>query len=308
MGKAVVKRLTRRAISAWRAACRRFGLHLGQKNEYVIGGIKISLPREHLLPEYQRDHPLYDRFLPHMARFLRTDGVVVDVGANVGDTVAAMVSANPGARYICVEPDPMFFSHLEANIAQIEGQRAGAHIEPVCALIGCAITAADLTGGGGSRHACPGETAAIPTVTLDRLLADRDIRDHVRMIKSDVDGFDYDVLDSAAETIRQHAPLLYFECQCDSTSQRSGFAATLSRLEGLGYCDWSVFDNFGALLLRTGDLATVSQLIDYAWQQRSAALAKPTIYYVDVLAAQKADIEWVSEVLASYPGATRAAT
>ena len=53
-------------------------------------GYQLCLPKDHLLPHYQREHRLYDRFLPFVARALPAGTAAIDVGANCGDTLAAM--------------------------------------------------------------------------------------------------------------------------------------------------------------------------------------------------------------------------
>ena len=36
---------------------------------YSYKDFSIKLPSNHLLPEYQKTHPKYDRFLPHLAKY-----------------------------------------------------------------------------------------------------------------------------------------------------------------------------------------------------------------------------------------------
>jgi tRNA G46 methylase TrmB len=79
---------------------------------YELGRLLIHLPRYHKLPEYQQRHRQYDRFLPHLIKDLDHDDIVIDVGANCGDTLAGMVSKNPKLHYICIEPDNEFYSYL----------------------------------------------------------------------------------------------------------------------------------------------------------------------------------------------------
>src|SRR5215203_6027449 len=77
----------------------------------LSGDVEIDLPGNHPLPRYQRDYPLYDRFLPMLVSRLPDTAQIIDVGANCGDTVAAMYAANPRLRYLAIEPDPAFFKY-----------------------------------------------------------------------------------------------------------------------------------------------------------------------------------------------------
>ena len=66
-------------------------LHLD--TEYRFADFSIVLPADHALPIYQKAHRLYDRFLPHLSKYIESGSTVIDVGANCGDTVAAMFAA-----------------------------------------------------------------------------------------------------------------------------------------------------------------------------------------------------------------------
>jgi hypothetical protein len=121
----------------------------------------------------------------------------------------------------------------------------------------------------------------------------------IRVIKTDVDGFDYDVIDSAMPLMVKDRPLIFFEYDCSTEMQRARIERVLSTLETHGYSDWTVFDNFGQLVLRTDELGVLRQLVDYAWQQRQGASTR-TIYYFDVLAGHSGDKDFVSKVLAGY--------
>jgi hypothetical protein len=141
---------------------------------------------------------------------------------------------------------------------------------------------------------------AFVSSTLDELVAIHlSCSSHVRLIKSDVDGFDYDVIDSAADTIKNFTPLIYFECLCYTVSQKMGFENTIERLSGLGYINWIVFDNFGEVVLRCSDYSIVCQMINYIWRQNLERSTR-TIYYIDVLAYVDGDSQLVDEVVDGY--------
>ncbi len=59
---------------------------------------------------------MYDRFVPYLGMLANTNkGVFIDIGANVGDTVAALVR-HTDAKIICVEPISQFYALLCKNI------------------------------------------------------------------------------------------------------------------------------------------------------------------------------------------------
>lgn len=250
--------------------------------EHACGAGPILLPPGHKLPEYQRLYPRYDRFLPRLARHVPAGATIIDVGANVGDTVASMAPAAPQAHFLCIEPDPTFFRYLEINAARVRAAVPGVTIALHRSLVGQAVQRATLDSGAGTAHARP-DAQGMASVTLDRIVAEAGLPP-VALLKSDVDGFDFDVIDSARAVIAADEPLLFFECQPLDEAQREGFGALLPRLEAAGYRHWAVFDNFGQVMLRTPAAAVVDQLVGYAWRQARPGATR-TVYYVDVLAA-----------------------
>src|SRR5574340_220037 len=87
----------RRRISHY---IRKLKKKLGINIEYQYTTFTILLPADHLLPDYQQSHKLYDRFLPHLVNYIEPKATVIDVGANCGDTLAAMYESNKSLTYI----------------------------------------------------------------------------------------------------------------------------------------------------------------------------------------------------------------
>lgn len=268
--------------------------------EYPFRDFSIWLPADHTLPHYRRNHPKYDRFLPHLAKYMQRPDTVIDVGANVGDTLAGMVEQNAMLSYICIEPDDLFFEHLKKNVERIKISKVDLEVLTIKSLVGKNVSSVSLEGEDGTKHAVISNKGRMKSKSLDDLLAQAaDSYSNIRILKSDVDGFDYDVLDSSVAIISEKKPMIFFECQCDYDYQRSGYERTLHSLESEGYCDWTVFDNFGEVVVRTRSLEIVIQLIQYVWHQ-NIGQATRTIYYFDVLAVQMKDAELINHVLADY--------
>lgn len=272
---------------------------LGLGQTMLLGGAEIALPAEHLLPRYMSKHARYDRFLPHLARFLQDGDLIVDVGANCGDTYAAMCAARPGAEFLCLEPDPGFFRFLAANATRV----ARAHAAPPPTLlphmVGEAGARKSLSGGGGTRKSLE-DADGVSTRSLDDILREAG-RSRPRLIKSDVDGYDHDVLRSGLRTISAERPLLFFECQCDHQGQLEAYREILVTLEGIGYASWTVFDNYGGVLLCDADRGHVEQLLAYVWSQRSEGASR-TIWYLDVLAGVADDAPIARKAVRSHLG------
>lgn len=276
---------------------RRLLRKLGLNQSFPIGGVDVILPAEHLLPSYASKHGRYDKFLPHLVRRLGDGDVVVDVGANCGDTYAAMCAARPGAVFLCIEPEATFFSLLSANASRI----ASAHgVNPPMmrsCMVGMLGVKKVLTGEGGTRKSVEsGEGAAMRP--LDDILEEAGLL-QPRLIKSDVDGFDYDVLRSGSRTIRAARPVLFFECQCDDELQLEAYRDVLKTLEKMGYTSWTAFDNYGGVVLCDVSRAGMDQLLDYVWSQRSASATR-TMYYLDILAGKAEDAQLMRDAVRDH--------
>ena len=260
---------------------------LGLKTKYRYRNFSVRLPADHLLPFYQSMYGTYDKFLPHLVRYLEPQATVIDVGANCGDTLAGMYDANDRLNYICVEPDEVFFRYLSENAARMRNSNFQA----------------TLQGHGGTKHAVktaeltPG-AKSIASVTLDSLVLPVQ-SGRVQLLKSDVDGYDYDVLDSAVQLIAEHRPILFFECHFNNLNQKSGFQATIEGLQRCGYREWTIFDNYGDVVLRTREIEPLFQLFDYIDRQ-NAGLTARTIHYVDVMTSTERHEALLTTVVSDY--------
>ena len=275
---------------------------LGWREKMLIGSTELILSPGHTLALNQRHHQLYDRFLPHLARSLEPDSMIIDVGANCGDTLAAMHATNPTLRFVAIEPHDEYYALLEHNVSKLSAKNPfKTHL--VKTLVGCSSDGMTLVQSGGTARLVfdPGTPGAIRIRKLDEIIDTLGI-DQVRVLKSDVDGFDFDVLDSSQEVLTRMQPIIFFEAQIDHSFQRQGFAKTLATLERLGYSHWVLFDNFGSVALRTDSRDVVDQLIDYTWQKRNATPWR-TIYYFDILSFTATDCTFVGDIVKAYENA-----
>ena len=136
------------------------------------------------------------------------------------------------------------------------------------------------------------------SLTLDAILENLNCK-KVRLLKSDVDGFDFDILNSAKKVLLRELPLVYFECFYLQEWQKIGYIQQIHLLYESGYIDWIIFDNFGSVVMRTENIECLFQLMEYIWNQ-NIGKASRTIHYFDILAAQKGDTALINTVLAGY--------
>jgi FkbM family methyltransferase len=136
-------------------------------------------------------HPvksLLSRFFPDMQ-----GGVVLDVGANIGQSATALLSLFPGADLHCFEPAPSAFMALSRNTARLPAVRV--HHLAVGEVEGTVL----ITDAGTSTMNGISDTegAKVSSVRVDRFCRDNGI-EHVRYLKVDTEGYDLHVLRGAA--------------------------------------------------------------------------------------------------------------
>ena len=275
----------------------------GKDIAYQVGRFQIVLPYGHMLPVYQKGCPQYDRFLPHLAKYLPDNSFVVDVGANCADTLAGMIDVNPNLNFLCIEADNFFYEYLTQNVNAIKAYLPESCIMTVKCLAGSEVTNVIMDGTGGTKKAIESSSLEDNTIQsdhLDRVIdAERVRPSDVSLVKVDTDGYDYDVINSADLLLSSRLPLLFFECQYDNANQKQKYQQLIKKLFDLGYTKWSVFDNFGALLLRTGTKSNILDLIEYVWRQNEGKSHRTT-YYLDIFAGSGKDEDLMTKALDNY--------
>jgi FkbM family methyltransferase len=276
-----VKKLLRRAHSGANALLLRAA---PSTKPYTIGEHTILLNREHLLPEYQSRHRLYDRFLPILCKqFDHPDLWIIDVGANVGDTAVAVAQAcrNP---ILCIEGDDDFFDLLKHNVDSLFGKRERP-VHCVKALAGSGRFTGFLKNDGTTAGLAPsGASGRHAAAALDDLLSTVGApTTAIALIKVDTDGYDGDVILSARKILTASRPVIFWENYFATTEQMRAFEVLYQNLFDAGYRYFWVFDNYGNLMLRECSLNNIVDLNEYVGSQQFHGCTR-SIFYTDVLA------------------------
>lgn len=266
--------------------------------KYNFGNISILLPLNHRLPEFQIMNPKYDKFLPVICQQIQTDEVIIDIGANVGDTLASIVEKNSKPTFLCIEGNDEFFSYLEINIKRIKKKIKDIKIFASKHLVGKNINNVLLKRKEGTARAIIGN-GNLKTKTLDEILIDFNDHKNIKLIKIDTDGFDYDVLDSSMETIERYKPILFFECYYEFEFQKEGYKNSIKSLISKGYKEWIIFDNYGEIISKTNSLEKIIDYIEYIWDQKYN-LKKNINDYYDLLCYCEKDKDLVYKSLEDF--------
>ena len=71
----------------------------------LISGQKLILPPGHLLTLYNYLYPKYDKFISELVVNINENESVIDIGANVGDTLIRLIGSNSKPNYYSIEAD-----------------------------------------------------------------------------------------------------------------------------------------------------------------------------------------------------------
>lgn len=175
---------------------------------------------------------------------------VIDVGANVGDTIAVLKSAVE-VPVIGVEGDDTSFQFLEKNVIQFS------NVFIVKTFLGekTQETKVSMDKSGWNNTIIPdaGGTQQITLKTLDEVISSGSFgKADIKLLKVDVEGFDTIVLRGAAAIIHQHKPVLFFEYNRENmiAINEHGLSTILSFREE-GYRKIAFFDHKGTLVAAT---------------------------------------------------------
>lgn len=260
---AVARRRLRRLAEILRLAA-----PIPPESVVTIAGFPLLIDTRSPLRAIFESHPDYTGELARIvAVTLRKypDATMIDVGANVGDTVAVARSV-AGLPIVCFEGDPAVFPFLERNIRQFPGVTAhrvflGERTETI---------AVELEKAGWNATIVPranGEGSHLKLTALDDFLSSHEIPGRPKILKVDAEGFDTRILRGAARLLAERKPVVLFEYN------RYNMAAIAEEglplfgwLRKLGYARIVFYDANGRLLLATdlGASEQIGDLHDYA--------------------------------------------
>jgi FkbM family methyltransferase len=149
-------------------------------------------------------------------RHVRPGDIVCDIGANKGSFIYWLSVWVGEGRVVAFEPQPALASAL-ADVCRAVGLgNVAVEAKAVFSRAGeqeLFLPTGHQPGASLNAHAVQGErftTLSVPTIALDDYFTDQD---RITLLKIDVEGAELDVLRGAERILRQHAPLLVFECE-----------------------------------------------------------------------------------------------
>jgi FkbM family methyltransferase len=189
-----------------------------------------------------------DPFVVTRELVARSEPVIFDVGAHIGDTIAKYRSLFPSAHIHGFEPFPASFDRLMTRVAgkprthlhrlALTDHEGVAKLNVNRSDATNSVLASDTRGSfyWGEEKLETETTIEVIATTIDRV-RQRESVDHIDILKIDVQGAEYAVLQGAAATLRQHAvDVLYMELIVAPTYVgQHTLQEYLALLDSLGY-------------------------------------------------------------------------
>ena len=208
-----------------------------------IGSRIMILPPEHPLSMWTPLYKDYDNFLPKLVKEINSNESIIDIGANIGDTLFRFIETNSKPNYFSIEADQYFFKYLKKNKELLEGEIQD-RVTLINELVGKNLKG-NLTQKSnlGSKFLVESPDG-LETKSLDKIIVERNIQ-NIKLIKVDVDGYDYNVLLSAMNEIKKNKPMLFFEYM---SLNKPEYIELIKKLYEIDYSEWTIINNYGSVI------------------------------------------------------------
>jgi FkbM family methyltransferase len=264
-----------------------------------VGDRNLLVPWSHHLPMLLRHCPFYESEIGRLAKHLcRIEGELrmIDVGANVGDTIAILPPLDQ-AKFLCVEGSEKYYDLLQKNYG------SDSRVELLFALLTDGNPQSDsirIQEVEGTAHVAvsASPSAAVPRLTLDSLLEKSPEFRNANFVKIDTDGYDLKVLRGATEFLKRAKPCLHIEFAPTYWREygKCDLADAQTFLSDFGYKEVLVYDNMGYFVGR--DRADNPAFLRVLWDY---AMRIPSRLYLNVIAfhSSRRDLEQFYDAEAS---------
>jgi FkbM family methyltransferase len=211
---------------------------------FSLSAYNLNLLLSHELPFYRRHFPDYAANLGRVSFYARQkypDLTMIDVGANIGDSVA-IVRSYGDIPVLCLEGEPRFFRLLKENThklpaVEIEQTFIGAPGDQI----------SSIDANGGNAQVLLGQTPGLTSIcTLGEALERHPRFSTAKLLKIDAEGFDCRIIASNAYLLKQTKPILFFEYypKCAELIGQKAFPV-FTMLSSSGYSMVLIYQNLG---------------------------------------------------------------
>ena len=257
-----------------------------------VGNYSLLANGIHPVEDNLYHNKYYSRNLPRIAKYMKSKYPVfgiIDIGANIGDTVALIRSEGVDQHVYSVEGEPTYLGMLKQNLSLFKDVTLFETFlgDTTDKLVG----STEVTDG--TARFNKDAAAQIEVKKLDDLAKENNLQ-NIKLLKIDTDGYDFKILRGSFEFVKEQTPVIFFEYDAVYLElQGESGTDVFDSLYSLGYETALFYDNYGKLLLsvNTNNTATITQLYNYM-RKKSGAFP-----YYDVCVFHKSDDALANEIL-----------
>jgi FkbM family methyltransferase len=219
------------------------GRATGELTRICFGSVTIAAPLDHPAVYWRYAPPYNCNYLAVAKRTLQARrGLIIDVGANIGDGVALLRGAEVDAPILAIEGDETWFRVLRFNTNSF----SAVALEQVFLGTGEQdnLFVPHVNVKTGSSKLVKGDSGVV-TTSLDTLLLHH--KEYpVVLLKTDTDGFDAKVLFGAKSLLTEQKPVVFAEVDEGLLRDQGNSSQELVEyLSACGYTAVAVWDNYG---------------------------------------------------------------
>ena len=250
------------------------------REKIQIGNYSLKLPPMHPLKLICAKHPNYDKFITKLSKILPKNSIALDIGANIGDTVFRLLSCQKSLIIHAFEPDPFYFKILSQNVKKkFSATQVFIYNSAISDSKKIFIK---------SSKGTASRSELISNQEVNALRVDdfsKTLTKNISLIKSDTDGWDWEIIKTSHNTILKHKPVLFFEMQINFKEDKLKYITELNWLVSIGY-ELYIFDNYGNFIYLIN--STTSKLMDRMFQYIETPESNDSkITYFDICGAAK---------------------
>lgn len=258
----------RKVVRLFLELVRQLGIWLGDISVSLeVRGKKMVLPISHKLPIYIAEYPLYDTLLSRVSDYLRIrDGylIMVDVGANIGDTILGCYTGSVLDRFLGIEANPEFTPYFKKNTNSLQGILL---VEAFCFSGNKESSYINVQSSGGTARLSESEVGiSVVKKTLDEIINEYSDFKLFNLLKIDTDGNDFDILSGSKKSVSSSLPIILLECDIfENVNYVENVVTSIKSLSELGYSTVLVYDNFGNLfsIIKIEDISSFFNALAY---------------------------------------------
>jgi FkbM family methyltransferase len=255
----------------------------------TVGKYSILMPGNNPLVSLYKYQPHTNREIGILAKMILSkypDASMIDIGANVGDTIA-VVHTITEIPVIAVEGDPFSFSFLKKNALQFNSvslfnQYLGEKKKTLRVSV-------DKDGWNNTLLPDSEGEKILDLKTLDDLLEEQKLfTPHIKLLKTDTEGFDTIILRGSKKLISSNRPVIFFEYNGENMNiiRENGYE-TLINLKTFGYLNVHIYDCINNLIMVTSlDNKDILQQLDQYSRKKESM-----IKYYDICVFHECDTD-----------------